>query len=194
MPSWYTKGKYLPESSRQILTMAPTWNQKAVGPDVEPLRKICDLYHFLLNRGVAGRWTYLFHPGVEGDKAHYYAQRTSYDHKKALIILKHRAAGKVTIFPRELIPGENYIVGFDSNQTASNRTGTDLMAKGITIENQSPGELIYLNLPDHPGSGKRSPGAPSAQPRHDPPRNQHRPLRRRGLLVARSRQQLDQLL
>ena len=162
MPSWYTKGKYLPQTSRQILTMTPTWNQKATGSDVEPLRKICDLYHYLLSRGVAGRWTYLFHPGVEGDKAHYYAQRTSYDHKKALIILKHQATGTVKIYPRELLAGDNYIVGFDSTQATSTRSGADLMTKGITITNQAAGELIYLNLPDRPGSGSdhQAPQAP----------------------------------
>ncbi|MCL5098395.1 MAG: malectin, partial [Candidatus Omnitrophica bacterium] len=33
------------------------------------------------------------------------------------------------------------------------RTGQDLMEQGIVIEQQAPGELVYLNLPNRPGSG-----------------------------------------
>jgi hypothetical protein len=45
-----------------------------------------------------------------------------------------------------------------------NRSGADLMAKGIQFEKIAPGELIYLNLPMHPGSplGKEAPKPPSA--------------------------------
>jgi len=43
------------------------------------------------------------------------------------------------------------------------RLGLDLMAKGIALQKMSEGELIYLNLPMHPGSAadKVPPGSPS---------------------------------
>jgi len=154
MPSFYTGGAYLPDTSRQILTMVPCWDQKAVGADAEELRKLCEIYRYLRSQGVAGRWVYMFHPEVAGDTPHYYAQRTSHDRTKACIVLKHKAAGDVTVFPRGLLPEHSYVVGFDSTQVTTARTGADLMTNGIAIHSQAPGELIYLGLPDRPGSGR----------------------------------------
>ena len=154
MPSFYTAGGYLPDTSRQILAMVPCWDQRAAGTDAEQLRKLCEIYRYLRDQGVAGRWVRTYHPVVSGDTAHYYTQRTSYDGTKACIILKHRTANDVTVFPRGLLAGHSYAVGFDSTQATTTRTGADLMANGILIHNQAPGELIYLGLPDRPGSGR----------------------------------------
>jgi hypothetical protein len=43
-------------------------------------------------------------------------------------------------------------VSFHESGKQEKRTGADLMADGITIESMLPGELVYLNLPMHPGS------------------------------------------
>ena len=164
MPAFYSGGQYRPDTSRQILTMMPCWDQKAVGEDQEHLRKLCEIYHYLTAQGVAGRWTYLLHPRVTGDAEIYYAQRTSFDRKRACIILKHRAAGPVTVYPVGLLPEHEYVVGFDSIMAQSQRTGADLMQNGIKIARQAPGELIYLGLPDHPGSGsdRQAPTSPGS--------------------------------
>ena len=162
IPTFISGGKYLPDTARQILTMMPCWDQKAVGEDQEQLRKLCEIYHYLTAQGVAGRWSYLFHPKVTGDAEMYYAQRTSHDRARACIILKHRAARPVTVFPAGLLPDQGYTVGFDSTTALSERRGEDLMQNGITIDKQAPGELIYLGLPDRPGSGRdrQAPTAP----------------------------------
>ena len=164
MPAFYSGGQYRPDTSRQILTMMPCWDQKAVGEDQEHMRKLCEIYHYLTAQGVAGRWTYLFHPKVTGDTEFYYAQRTSFDRKRACIILKHLAAGAVTVYPVELLPDHEYAVGFDSTIALSKRTGADLMKNGIKIDRQAPGELIYLGLPDRPGSGsdRQAPVSPGS--------------------------------
>ena len=60
----------------------------------------------------------------------------------------------MVIRPHGLLPECKYVVGFDSTPEVVERTGADLMANGITIKNQKPGELIYLNLPNRPGSGR----------------------------------------
>jgi hypothetical protein len=155
-------GVYKPETARTTMTMVPFWGLKADEEAQESLRRDLEVYRFLLREGVAGRWSYMFHPTVIGDTEFYYAQRTSRDRTKACIILKHEAPGPVTIFPRGLLPGHEYVVGFDSTQATTVRDGADLMENGIAIEEQAPGELIYLGLPNRPGSGhdQTAPTAP----------------------------------
>lgn len=151
---WLHKGAYAPETARQTLTMVPFWGLHASLADQECLRKDLEIYRFLLREGVAGRWSYMFHPGITGDAEFYYAQRTSHDRTKACIILKHRAPGPVTIFPRGLRPEHRYVVGFDSSQATTVRDGADLMTNGIVLARPAPGELVYLGLPNRPGAGR----------------------------------------
>lgn len=161
---WSTKGKYHPATARQTLTMVPFWGLRASLEDQELLRRDLDTYRFLRREGVAGRWSYTFHPVVLGDEEFYYAQRTSYDRTKACIILKHQAPSPVTIFPHGLLPGHRYEVEYDLSRKTAVRTGAELMAEGIPLQNHQPGELIYLNLPNRPRSGLNTiaPTAPGA--------------------------------
>jgi hypothetical protein len=145
---------YKPETSRQHLTMIPFWYVQASVADQALIRRDVELYHYLLSKGVAGRWSYLFHPTVEGDQPIYYAQRTSHDRTRAVVILKHRPPGQVTIYPAGLLPEHVYEVGFDSVRETVLRTGADLAAKGIVLTDPPAGELIYLGLPEHPGAGR----------------------------------------
>jgi hypothetical protein len=162
MPPFYSGGRYRPEDSRQSLALVPCWDQSVMAPDLEQIRRMGQIYNFLTREGVCGRWSLMFHPAVTGDGEQFYMQRTSYDRKKACIVLRHVAPGAVTIFPRGLLPNYSYAVGFDSKTVVTTRTGTDLMAKGIVIEKQAPGELVYLGLPNRPGSGTDT--APSRPP------------------------------
>ena len=159
---WSNRGNYKPETSRQTLTMVPFWGLKVNAGDRKLLREDLDIYRFLLHEGVAGRWSYMFHPKVKGDEPFYYAQRTSYNRHKACIILKHKATGPVTVFPYGLLPDHLYEVAFDLKKEVSIRTGTDIMTNGISLTAQLPGELIYLGLPNRPGSGndKQLPNPP----------------------------------
>jgi len=148
------RGAYMPETARQTLAMVPFWGLRATSDDQELVRRDIDTYRYLLREGVAGRWSYVFHPVITGDAEFYYAQRTSYDRRRACIILKHKAPGEVVIRPRGLLPEHHYVVGFDSTQVTTIRTGADLMANGIVIAHQAPGELIYLGLPNRPRGGR----------------------------------------
>ena len=149
-----TSGRYARDTARQQLTMVPMWYLYPSEADLEMLRRDLELYRYLLAEGVAGRWSYAFHPVIKGDLDFFYCQRTSYDRSKACIILKHRTEGEVTILPRGLLPEHKYLVGFDSTPVTTLRTGADLMANGILIKNQAPGELIYLGLRNRPRSGQ----------------------------------------
>jgi hypothetical protein len=155
--------KFNPETSRQLLTMTPFWGMTEASPEErDALRFSNQLYDYLKREGVAGRWSYAFHPQVAGDNPIFYFQRTSRDRTKACIILKHRSQGTVTVRPVGLLPDHAYVVGFASTRDTTTRTGADLMEHGIEIKDQKPGELIYLGLPDRPGSGadKTPPRAP----------------------------------
>ncbi len=154
--------RFDPATSRRQLTMAPGWGIGAVEEDFEYLRQTNDLYRFLRDEGVVGRWSYTFHPKVTGDEEWYYAQRTSHDRTKALIVLKHQPQGEVTLFPRGLLEKHKYVVGRDSTQETILRTGADLMEQGITLKASPAGELIYLGLPNRPGGGadQTAPTAP----------------------------------
>ena len=154
--------KYFPDISRRMLTMAPKWGLYITTEDLEQMRLIADLYHYLLKEGVAGRWSLVAHPVVQGDTEHYYLQRLNSDRTKSLIVLKHQAKGTVTLYPRGLQPNQPYRVEWDSGKPGATVTGADLMAHGLKIQNQVPGELIYLNLPHRPRSGRDSvpPSAP----------------------------------
>lgn len=59
----------------------------------------------------------------------------------------------VVIKPKGLEPGATYDIRCAISKFRATRKGSELMARGIEIGAVSAGELIYLNLPAHPGSG-----------------------------------------
>ena len=160
------------------LTMAPAWmgdrglygHEPGISLDdgMEYLRKTFEIYHYLVREGVAGRWVQIYHPRVEGDDPIFYLQRMNSDGHRGSIILKHFTSGQIRIYPKGLHPEEIYDVRFQITKSASKRTGEDLTRNGITLINPQPGELVYLGLPNHPGSGTDSipPSAPANVVKH----------------------------
>ena len=129
---------------------------------LEGLRELIDIYHYLHKHGVVGRWVRVYRPGVIGDDRTMYFQRLSGDRRRGILIPKRPAPGAVTVKPKGLLPTETYTVTFHESAATLQRTGADLMQSGIVLEKMAPGELIYLNLPFHPGSklDKEPPTAP----------------------------------
>lgn len=139
---------------------------------VEGLRELIDIYHYLHQQGVVGRWVRVYRPAVEGDDPTMYFQRLSGDARRGIIIPKRPAAGAVTIRPKGLLPREEYTVSFHEATESEKRRGEDLMERGIKLDQVLPGELIYLNLPLHPGSKlDTKPPAPPAGVTTRPARN-----------------------
>ena len=89
---------------------------------------------------------------LAGDEPAMYFERLSRDGKRGIVIPKRPALDPVTIKPKGLNPRESYLVSFQESKGSETRTGADLMANGIKIDKMEPGELIYLNLPYHPGN------------------------------------------
>lgn len=119
---------------------------------LDGIRELIDIYHYLQKNDVVGRWVKVYRPMITGDDPTMYLQRLSGDRKRGIIIPKHQATAVITIRPKGLLPSETYLVSFQESQATEKRTGADLMANGVKIEKMLPGELIYLNLPMHPGS------------------------------------------
>jgi hypothetical protein len=153
---------------------------------LEGIRTLIDIYHYLAKEGVVGRWVKIYHPAVKGDTPDWYLERMSRDNLRGIIIPAHspeRSAtiyhqdgsysvgntekpgvqGPVTIYPKGLVPTAKYNVSYEESKSTEDRLGSDLMAKGINFERMPEGELIYLNLPLHPGSAadRVPPGSPS---------------------------------
>jgi len=138
---------------RGLLTMnfdmtGDTWDSAKL----EGIRTLIDIYHYLEHEGVVGRWVHVFRPLVTGDDPTMYFQRMNPDGKRGIVIPKHVPPGPVTIKPKGLLPDEHYFVSCQESSDSQTRTGADLMANGIHFDKMPPGELIYLNLPLHPGS------------------------------------------
>lgn len=136
-----------------------TWDP----PRLEGIRELIDIYHYLHKHGVVGRWVKVYRPTITGDDPTMYLERLSRDRLRGIIIPKQPAPGPVTIRPKGLLPAERYTVSFHESPAVEQRTGADLMERGIALQKMAPGELIYLNLPLHPGSklDKVAPAAPS---------------------------------
>jgi Melibiase len=145
-------------------TVGDTWDPVKL----DGLRELFGIYHYLQAQGVVGRWVHVFRPLVTGDDPTMYFQRMSRDGRRGIVIPKRVAPGPVTIYPKGLLPTETYVVNYQESHEVENRTGADLMTKGITFAKMPPGELIYLNLSMHPGStlDKEPPKPPSAVTKH----------------------------
>jgi hypothetical protein len=130
---------------------------------LEGLRELIDIYHYLHQQGVVGRWVQVYRPQVTGDDPTLYFQRLSRDRLRGIIIPKQPAPRAIIIKPKGLKPDETYSVTFHESDVQQTRRGDDLMQQGIRLDKMLPGELIYLNLPFHPGNklDKTPPAAPS---------------------------------
>lgn len=133
------------------------------------MRKLVEKYHYLLLKGVAGRWVHVYHPvATDGDAN--WLQRVSGDAslgidglRSVLIYGGTGSSAAVTVYPKGLLAGTTYDVRYQYATGSASRTGADLMANGVTLPSVAAGELIYLNLSDHPdgGTDTTTPTAPT---------------------------------
>lgn len=119
--------------------------------DQESHRVIAEIYRYLKDNGVAGRWSYMFHPEVRGERNYQVMQRMSHDLLKGVIILRRRPRKPITIYPAGLKEDAVYTVTFRNNAESFSKTGAELMENGIRLLKCTDGELVLLNLPDFPG-------------------------------------------
>ena len=153
IPDIWNPAKYDKATWRGLLCINFDMTGDTWDPDkLEGIRELVDIYHYLQSQGVVGRWVKVYRPMVEGDDPTMYFQRLSKDSKRGIVIPKRNASGPVTIKPKGLLADEEYLVSFHESGASEKRKGADLMERGIHLDKMLPGELIYLNLPMHPGS------------------------------------------
>ena len=153
IPDNWQPDKYDKAIWRGLMTMnfdmtGDTWDPAKL----DGVRQLIDIYHYLASQGVAGRWVHVYRPVVAGDDPTMYFERLSRDSTKGVLIPKHLPTQAITIWPKGLKAGARYKVSFQEAVQQQDRSGADLMKSGIHLEKMRPGELIYLNLPLHPGS------------------------------------------
>jgi len=153
IPDIWQPGQYDKAIWRGLLSInfdmtGDTWDPEKI----EGVRQLIDIYHYLGSQGVVGRWVRVYRPLVTGDEPAMYFERLSADGKRGILIPRRLTRDPVTIKPKGLNAGEKYVVSYQESQASETRTGSDLMEQGIRIDRMEPGELIYLNLPYHPGN------------------------------------------
>ncbi len=164
MPDNWDPAKYNKEEWRGLLWSSFPTTGDTLDPDkLEGLRVLIDIYHYLAKEGVVGRWVKIYHPPVSGDSPDWYLQRMSRDNQRGIIMPGHAMKAPIKIFPRGLLPEAKYNISFQESREIQERSGSDLMSNGISFQTVPDGELIYLNLPMHPGSNadKEPPSPPS---------------------------------
>ena len=139
---FWTIDKFDKSIYRGLLTMGfdnegDTWE-----PDkLEDMRELIDIYHYLGSQGVVGRWVHVYRPIVTGADPTMYFERLSRDGERGIIIPKQPAPGPVTIKPKGLLSGKNYLVSYQESSESQTHSGADLMQNGIALQSMLPGEL-----------------------------------------------------
>lgn len=141
---------------RAQLATAWQWdgNGAPTAPELEAFRENADIYHFMSAKGLAGRWTKIYHPDrVDRDDPTYYVQRMSRDNGSGVIIPLHAHADPalVVVYPKGLVPTQDYVVRFQRSGHEAKRTGAEWMAQGIGAADWG-GDLVWLNVLDYPGA------------------------------------------
>ena len=146
--------RYDKSSWRSMLAYNVDISQDTTDPDkMEGIRELIDIYHYLYSQQVVGRWVKVYRPVVIGDTDQtMYFQRLSGDALRGVILPKKPVTQPVTIHPKGLIADAQYTVTFHESQRQLRQHGAVLMRQGIVMAEILPGEIIYLNLPYHPGN------------------------------------------
>ncbi len=122
--------------------------------ELEEMRDDIVLRRYLRAEGVLDRFTRVYHPRAEGTAdSHTYLQLTNAERTKAVFFQDSLPKGEVTVWPKRLVPGQRYTVGFRFLKDARSATGAELMAEGIRFRPTVQREMILLNLDAAPGRG-----------------------------------------
>ncbi len=136
---------------------------------LEGIRQDLELFYYLRMQGVYGRYVKVFRPETEHCDKTFLLQRTTWDGRKGLLMISadplNPMLGKSDrVYLKGLNPGEAYRIESRLGATESQtRTGAEWMRDGVWLKDVKPGEYLFINLPDRPGTG--SAGAPPLPPR-----------------------------
>lgn len=148
------------KSNRAMLSYAMTVAGKTNGTaeELEPIRQDMDLYRYLKEQGVMGRYVKVYRPShTLEDNRYYFVQKMSKDGDKGYITVRFDpayAGVNITLTPKGLNPEAAYTVStLEGGIASSTKSGAEWMNSGIPLTPLQLGEVVFLNLEDRPGSG-----------------------------------------
>ena len=165
---WYRKNLAFthetgPNSARDVIPDAGYSES-----ELEIVREYLEMYDYLTEKGVKSKDSWYYRPLTStGEGAEYLFQQMDETRQKGAIYITEwteKVGKEITVMPKGLIEDCVYTVSsWNGGVQTVTKTGAELMEQGITISALTPGETIFLNLEDRPGTGRdtEAPGAPS---------------------------------
>lgn len=148
------------KSNRSMLSYAMTVAGKTNGTmaEMEPVRQDMDLYRYLKEQGVMGRYVKVYRPShTSVADRYYFVQKMNKDGDKGYITVRFDstyAGVEMTLTPKGLNPSLMYTVSaLEGGMTTATKTGAEWMSDGIALTPLQVGEVLFLNLEERPGSG-----------------------------------------
>ena len=126
---------------------------------LEGKRKDMELFYWLRDQGVYGRWIKVYRPTVEHGDPTFIMQRMTWDNTKGIVMIScndlNPIIGKsVVIYPKGLIAEVAYTIeALEGGMETQTKTGAEWMAQGIALDTVVYGENLLINLPGRPGQG-----------------------------------------
>ena len=152
------------------LYMAQNPEQGSSPEALEGIRKDMELFYWLRNQGVYGRWIKVYRPTLEYGDPTFILQRMTRDNRKGVVMISSDPLNPIfgkpaVIYPKGLLPDEIYTIeSMQGGMTAQSKTGAVWMKDGIRLARVEFGENLLINLPGRPGQGTDNtpPTIPSA--------------------------------
>lgn len=126
---------------------------------LEGKRRDMELFRWLRNQGVFGRWIKVYRPAVEHGDPTFIMQRMTWDGEKGLVMIScndlNPIIGKsAVIYPKGLRKEASYTIeALEGGMATQTRTGAQWMEEGIRLDDVKFGENLLINLPGRPGQG-----------------------------------------
>ena len=139
---------------------------------LEGRRKDLELFYFLRLQGIYGRWIKVFRPQLQHNDPTFILQRMTWNLEKGLVMISANPLNPLLgksdrLFIKGLDPDREYLIESRLGSVpAQKKTGAEWMQKGVAMENARAGEVLFINLPDRPGTGSiQKPPMPPASAR-----------------------------
>ena len=139
---------------------------------LEGRRRDLELFYFLRLQGVYGRWIKVFRPQLQHNDPTFILQRMTWNLEKGLVMISANPLNPLLgksdrLFIKGLDPDREYLIESRLGSVpAQKKTGAEWMQKGVAMENARAGEVLFINLPDRPGTGSiQKPPMPPASAR-----------------------------
>ncbi len=126
---------------------------------LEGKRKDMELFYWLRDQGVYGRWIKVYRPTVEHGDQTFIMQRMTWDGMKGIVMIScddlNPIIGKsAVIYPKGLLADTAYTIeALEGGMATQTKTGAEWMQQGIRLDLVKFGENLLINLPGRPGQG-----------------------------------------